>query len=272
MGRIRKGWELAKQSLTVVRQDGSLSAIVILGALATAFVALALFVPAAFFQSDNNNVVAAIFAAVGAYVATFVGTFFAVALAAAAGEVLDGKDATVASGIAVARRHIRAIAGWALVLTTVNLVLQALRERVGWLGDMLIGAVGVAWGLATFFVIPTLAVQDIGPIDAVKRSATLFRAKWGEQLVGTASIGILFFLLGFVPAIILVAIGVAISEAAVTITLIVIAVLIVVAATILGSAARSVFSVALYRHAIGDGATGPFSAGDLQAAVTQKRR
>jgi Family of unknown function (DUF6159) len=146
--------------------------------------------------------------------------------------------------------------GWALVLTTVNLVIQALRERVGFLGNLLLGAAAVAWGLATFLVVPILALEGLGPLDALRRSTGLFREKWGEQLVGTASIGLVFGLLGTVPAVALVFLGIASGSTVVAVALVVVGVLIAVAAAVLGSAARSVFSVALYRYAAGHGATG----------------
>ena len=43
-----------------------------------------------------------------------------------------------------------------------------------------------------------------------------------------------------------------------------------VAAGVLGSAARGVFAVALYRYASGAGPTGPFTAADLERAVARK--
>jgi hypothetical protein len=52
--------------------------------------------------------------------------------------------------------------------------------------------------------------------------------------------------------------------------LLVLAILIAVAAGILGSAARAVFAVALYRYATGAGATGPFTEQDLERAVVRK--
>jgi Family of unknown function (DUF6159) len=185
--------------------------------------------------------------------------------------VLDGRDATIRDGTAVASRNLGAIAGWALVLTTVNLVIQALRERAGILGNLLLGAATVAWGLATFLVVPILGLEGLGPLAALDRSASLFRQKWGEQLVGTASIGVLFALLGTVPALVLGFLGLASGSTAVAIVLIVLAVLIAVAAGVLGSAARAVFAVALYRYAAGVGATGPFSNEDLGSAVARKR-
>ena len=270
MRRIGPGWQLAKLSLRVVRSDGSLSVLVVLGGIASGAVALAFLAPAAVAYSIEETWLAGIIAVVGVYLATVVATYFAVALAASAAEVLDGRDATVRGGIAVAGRNVGAILGWALVLTTVNLVLQALRERASLLGTLLLGAAAVAWGLATLLVVPLLALEGLGPLAALSRSTSLFRQKWGEQLVGTASIGLIFTLLGTVPAALLGFLGIASGSTVLAIVLIGLAVLIAVAAGVLGSAARAVFAVALYRHAAGTGATGPFSAHDLDRAVLRK--
>lgn len=270
MGRIAAGWHLAKLSLRVVRSDLSLSVIVVLGGIASGAVALAFFAPAAVAYSIEETWLAAVIGAIGVYLATVVATYFAVALAAAAAEVLDGRDATVRGGMAVAGRNLGAILGWALILTTVNLVLQALRERAGLLGNLLLGAAAVAWSLATLLVVPIIALEGIGPLEALSRSTSLFRQKWGEQVAGTASIGILFTLLGVVPAMALMFLGFASGSTAIAVAFLVVAVLIAVAAGILGSAARAVFAVALYRYATGDGATGPFSERDLEQAVVRK--
>ena len=118
---------------------------------------------------------------------------------------------------------------------------------------------------------PILALEGLGPLQALDRSAALFRAKWGEQLVGTASIGILFAVFGTVPAVLLVFLGLASGSTAVTVVCVVVGILGAVVAGVLGSAARSVFSVALYRYAAGVGPTGPFTAADLESAVARKR-
>ena len=270
MGRIARGWHLATVSLRVVRSDGSLSVLVVLGGIASGATALAFLVPAAVAYSIEEKWLAGALAVVGTYLATLVATHFAVALAAASAEVLDGREATVGGGTAVASARLGAIAGWALVLTTVNLVIQALRSRAGPIGNLLLGAATVAWGLATFLVVPIVALEGLGPLAALDRSASLFREKWGEQLVGTASIGILFAVLGTLPAVALILLGLASGSTAVAITLVVVGVLVAVAAGVVGSAARAVFSVALYRYASGSGGTGPFTEDDLEGAVARK--
>ena len=88
--------------------------------------------------------------------------------------------------------------------------------------------------------------------------------------MGTASIGVLFALLGTLPAVALMFLGFASGSDTLAVALIVVGVLLAVAAGVLGSAARAVFSVALYRYASGRGPTGPFTEQDLETAVARK--
>ena len=94
-------------------------------------------------------------------------------------------------------------------------------------------AEAVAWGLATLLVVPILALEGLGPLAALSRSTALFREKWGEQLAGAASIGVLFTVLGVVPAVVLMSLGFASGSGVVAIALLVVAVLIAVVAGVL---------------------------------------
>ena len=115
MGRIAAGWGLAKLSLRVVWSDGSLSVLVVLGGIASGAVALAFLAPVAVANSIDEKWPAAIIGGLGVYLSTVAATYFAVALAA----VLDGRDATVRGGMAVASRCVEPILGWALLLRRV---------------------------------------------------------------------------------------------------------------------------------------------------------
>lgn len=270
MGRLTRGWGLAKQSLTVVLADASLGALVVLGAVVSGAVALALLVPAAILYDDGQTAPAVILGLVGAYLATFLATFFAVALAAAAAEVLDGRDATVGRAVSVAWRALPAVAGWALLLLTVNLVLQLVASRLGPLGRIVTGLVGAAWGLVTFLVVPVVALEGLGPLEALRRSGALFRERWGEQMVGQVSISGIVMLAALVPAGLLLALatlGPGEGIGPFEIVAIAAAILVVIVASVLGSAARAVFSVALLRYAAGAGAQAPFTAAELESAV-----
>lgn len=255
----------------MVLTDGSLAALVVLGTLTTVLIAAALLGPGAVAWPDDR-VLGGILVVAGVYAATATGVFFAVALAVAGADVLDGRDATVGRSLSVASGRLGPILGWALILTTVNIVLQAIRERAGILGQIVAGLGGVAWGLVTFLVIPIVALEGLSARDALTRSGQIFRERWGDQIVGQVSISGVFFVCGFLPAIGLGALGLASGSTGLAVALIAIAAVVVIVTAILAAAARAVFSVALYRFATGAGSRGPFSDGALQQAVRPRRR
>jgi hypothetical protein len=121
--------------------------------------------------------------------------------------VLQGEDATVAGGLAVARRRLPQIAAWAGVVASVNLVIRALEARFDGLASILVAGLAVAWGLATFLAIPIIALEGLGPWDTLKRSSALFRQRWEEQVTGQFTIGGIVFLVAILPAILVAGIG-----------------------------------------------------------------
>jgi hypothetical protein len=216
------------------------------------------------------------FAAVALYLATFVTIYAGVALAAASAKVMDGGQVTVAEGLAAARARRGMIAKWALVQATVGLILNALQaalESNGALrlvGTIVIALVGAAWSVATFFVVPLLAFEDVGPGDALKRSIHLVKERWGEGVVGGVSIGGAVFLLGVLPCVAVIAIGVVLAGPG-GIVIAAIGAVGLVIALVVGNALGQIFRVALYRFATTERADGGFAAVDLEAAFRHRR-
>jgi hypothetical protein len=60
---------------------------------------------------------------------------------------------------------------------------------------MIGGIVGTAWAVATYFVMPAVVVEGVGPIKAVRRSSALLRRTWGESLAGAGGLGLIQLLL-----------------------------------------------------------------------------
>jgi hypothetical protein len=79
------------------------------------------------------------------------------------------------------------------------MVLRAISERAGIIGKIVIGLIGFVWTVATYFVVPVLVVDGVGPIEAVKRSAATIRKTWGESLVTNIGLGAMSFI-GFMIA------------------------------------------------------------------------
>src|SRR6185437_8830886 len=109
----------------------------------------------------------------------FVIIFFNSALVACVLKQIDGVQPTLGYGLAVARQRLPQILGWALLTSTVGILLRLLEEKVGLLG--------MAWSVTSFLVVPVLVAEDTGPIESYKRSVEMLRRTWGEQIIGNVS-------------------------------------------------------------------------------------
>lgn len=281
MNRISRGWALTVQSWHILKKDRSLVVFPVLSTTFAILATLAIFIPAVLWESsytpnpDDNDLALYLAGVVTAYVSTFIAIFFNVALAACAARSLRGEHSTVGYGINAAAQRIGPILGWTLLATTVGLILRALEERAPTLGRIAVWLVGAAWSIATFFVVPVLALEDAGPVDSLKRSATAVKARWGEGATGAATISLVTFAVA-VPIVIvgalaggaLVNIG-HLLPALVVFALTLAAVLVV---AMISAALSQIFRVALYQYAATGQAVGGFDQHLLQGAFTDRRR
>lgn len=282
MGRISTGWALTKQSWAVLRKDRSL---VIFPILSTVFVVVAvaaIMVPTAFVTGtyvdgslQQNNPMLGVVAVVTLYVATFIAIFFNVALASCAARSLRGEDTTVGEGVAAAMRQIGPILGWTLVAGTVGLILQILENRFPLLGRIAVWIAGAAWAVATFFVIPVIAMEGTGPIRSLKRSVQVVKARWGEGATGQIAISGVTGLI--VLGIVLVGggagyafVAAGLTPAAIAVGAVAVAAVIVVA--VVASALNAIFRVAVYQFAAIGQAPPAFDPQLVQSAFGSRSR
>jgi hypothetical protein len=200
------------------------------------------------------------------FVTYFIGIFFNAAVVGAATIRLQGGDPTVRDGLRLAASRTGKIAGWAAVSATVGLILRALEERFGWLGDIVVAIIGAAWSAVTFFVVPILLYEPLGVIQSVKRSASIFKQRWGETFIGSGAIGLAMVLIAL--PIVAVAVGLGALYLPLGVGFAVLAIGLLVA---LGSAMSGVFNAALYRYATVGEAPGGFQPEDLQGSFRPKR-
>ncbi len=192
-------FELMKMSWRVLMLDRELIFFPVMSVLALVVLALAIFLgglAGGGFETGEEGGVSGgglALVLVMAFASSFIVIFFNAALVAAALERLRGGDPNVASGLKAASAHIPQILAWALVTTVVTLILQILRDRGGIAGQVASWIGGVAWSLATFFVIPLLVAEGIGPFEAIRRSSSLLRQTWGRQVAASFGFGIVTF-------------------------------------------------------------------------------
>ena len=279
MNRIQRGWQLTKESWAIVRRDRSLLVFPVVAAI-SALLAAAIFVGGgiALQDSTGSEPLLIVVLVVGAYVLVAVSIFFNVALSACAARALEGHDTTPAEGFAAARSRFGVILSWAgvqlVVGALISIVQALLREGAGAIiGAIIGGLANLAWNIATFFVIPAIALEGLGPKDALKRSIAVMRERWGEGVTGSFAIGGLIFLLAFLPGVALVALGIAISSSSGVLAgvLIALGVAIFVVGAVLQAALMAIFKVALFRFATEDKVLGSYERAQLEAAFVPRK-
>ncbi len=192
---------------------------------------------------------------------------------------LEGKKPTVRDGLQIAWANLSRIAGWAAVAATVGIILQALENiKVGGrggrggfaVGALLAGILGLSWSILTYMVVPVLIVEQVGPIEAIKRSGSLLKKTWGEQVIGAGGIGLMTFLLALIGVLPVLA-GVAIGGHGAFAVGLAVALLYWLALGALSSALGGIYRAALYRYSTTGQAPEGFSKEDLEQAFGSKR-
>ncbi|MSO79738.1 MAG: hypothetical protein EXQ79_09060 [Acidimicrobiia bacterium] len=277
MQRLKNSWELGKISWSVLKSDRTLAWFPVLSAVVSlvVFGAFAGLIAATSIDSegakDSLEPMGYVFV-FAAYIAlAFVGNYFLGALVYGANQRLNGHEAKFGDSIGAANAKIHRILPWALVSATVSVVLQAIEERLGWFGVLIARVLGAAWAVVTFLTMPVIMLEDLGPIQALKRSGHLLKQTWGENLGAQAGFSILGFV-AMLPAALLIALA---SSADTTGTWIVLggiaAVWLIIVVVVL-SAMSGIYRTALYRFAVDGTAPPAFAGSNLGGAFGERRR
>jgi hypothetical protein len=203
-------------------------------------------------------------------VSSFVVIFFNTALISCVNARLQGRDMSVGEGLSNALRHFTPILGWALLSATVGIILQLIRERGGFIGQIAAGLIGGAWGLVTFFVVPVLVLEDKGVFDAIKESTSLIRKTWGESIIGSGSILLVFIIIGVIGFLGVLATMMLGSAVLFGIALVLFIALVIVLAVV-AAAMQGIFVTALYSYAKSGTVPAAYTKDLIQNAFVQKQ-
>jgi membrane-anchored glycerophosphoryl diester phosphodiesterase (GDPDase) len=278
MGAWGDSRALTRQSWAVLKDNRYLMAYPLLGAVACIVPALVV-VPGILFIAADRNWIGWALVIVGLYLVMLVTALFQAGLTVSAAAELEGGHSSLGHGLGTAFGRLGRLARWAFVSTAVTALTGLLRgNNNGGLAEVifrnvLAAAADVMWQLITFFVMPAMMLDDLGMIDAIKKSASTFKQRWGAQISGGVRIGGLIGLVAVLPAIIALVGGVfltVIGAWAIGVPLAVIGFIVLVIAGLILSAIRGVFSVALYRFATQGVVEGGFTEQQLAGAVKAK--
>jgi hypothetical protein len=264
-GRFSNSFALVKASARVLQLDKELLVFPLLSGIATilvtaSFIAPIFWVGGPQIFGENASYTAYALGFLFYLVQYTVIFFFNAALVGAALIRLDGGDPTVSDGLAIASKRMGSILGYAAIAATVGMLLRFISERAGWLGKIAVGLMGMAWTLTTYLTVPILVTKDIGPIDAVKESALIFKRTWGEQVIGNFGMGWAVGLIAVAWTVLNVAIMVGMASLGMGMTILAaVGVMVIgyIALALFASALNGIYTAALYRYAM-TGETGLF--------------
>lgn len=263
------GYQLAKQSLSVLRSEPQIVIFPIISSIALILVILS-FVPLFAlssggiyhrFQTWQGFVLLFLFY----FVQYLIITFFNVGLITCAYMRLTGAKPSIGAGFQNALYHLDQIVIWALIAASVGTILRTLSDQSHPIGRLLIGLIGVAWSLLTYFVVPIIIFENVNAFRAIPESASLFKRTWGQNIGGRSAIGVFFFLLGMI-GIVPFMLGFYSGSTATFFAVAAIVVLYWVALSLASSTLNGIFLAALYIYA----KTGKLPSGYYDPSLVQQ--
>ena len=197
-GNISNTIHLMKSCVKVLKKDKELVLFPILAALFVIILLGVIFSMGGISLSENPDEQGSIIPlAILIFGANFIVVFFNSALISAALERLRGGDPNISSGLSHAFKHIHHIFLWSIIVTIMALIFAAIRSsgrNRGMMGQIMTeifaSFLQAGWAMMTFFVVPIIVSENLGPISAIKRSSGLFRQTWGNQVAANFGFGI----------------------------------------------------------------------------------
>ncbi len=189
---LKSGWALGKQVRKLVYSDRGLIFYPILMALVVFAEFAILFLPlviTSFIYVASPNAVGLLGYLVVLFVfylaSAFTSTYILVALLLAFRAYAAGKPITLGVALHKTTQYTKYIFEWALFYSIILLILRIIEQRLGLIGRIILGvAAGIALSIATIFVVPVIIDNKVGPISAMKQSASFFIHNFGKTVGG----------------------------------------------------------------------------------------
>ena len=256
MGKFARTWQLMGSAWQLLRQDKRLIVFPLIAGTALAVVIALFAVPMFVAIGAHPHAGEQVRPSPQMYLAMFVFyflaysviIFFNAALIACVLKQIDGERPTLGYGLASAWQRLPQIVGWALLTSSVGILLRMLEDKVGFIGRIVVGMLGMAWSVTSFLVVPVLVAEGSGPIESYKRSVEMLKQTWGEQIIGNVSFGLIFGLFGAVPALVVFMLVLK-SNPLVWLPVGTVLVLYLVMLGLVQSTLQTIYQAAIYRYA-----------------------
>jgi hypothetical protein len=223
MGKFQRSWLLLKSSLSIIARNKQLLAFPVLIFSLTVIIVLFFLAPAVFrptgysytqpehWQAISHSLfthsedvagpgqhrsqtgftpAAVAYLALLYLVSMFFATFFNVAFYNEILAALSGQTVSIGRGLKFACTTWKAVLMWTLFAGLVGLIIKTIEQRLEIVGRLLARFIGLAWSIASVFVIPIIVREEQGanPLNLLKKSAGILKRTWGEALIGYAGL------------------------------------------------------------------------------------
>ena len=211
MNAFSRSWMITKLSFGVINKDRELLGFALLSFIFSTAYVIAMIVPSVLptlvqndFSRESLEIYQYALIFVTYFGLAFIATFFNVCVVYTTKVRFEGGNATFSESFKFALSRIGVIVQWSLLSASVGLLLRILHQLASNLGKIgqivahiIISLMGMAWSIVTIFVVPVLVYENIGPIDAIKKSAAVIKKTWGESLIRAIGLGLIQFLVFF---------------------------------------------------------------------------
>jgi len=272
--RLSNGWKIARNSFKVLQANKQLiifpflSGISLMLVIGTFFTGILANAGWDFDRMEEMSSFSIYFTMFLFYIANyFIIVFFNMALVHCTRLYFHGEEVTVGKGLRFSLSRIGAIFSWAIFAAIVGTILKAIQENSGILGKIITGVIGIIWSVATFFVVPIIAYENLGPLKAFKRSSQMMKEKWGESLGANFSLGLIQLIGMFIVGAVLFILG-SLIHPLVGIALAILGIFVVIAII---SATQTIFISAVYHNITNDPVT-HFSQQMIDDLFQEKRK
>ena len=205
------GIQLSNQVIKVLLKDKGLFVYPVAMAILSLAILLAVFVPLVFFSGGfflALGPIAIIFMLIVYYfIATLIATYFIFALYIAfKAYIATGKKMPMGTALSKAGAYTGLIVQWAVAYTIIRTVIKLIEGQSRGIVEFLIQAIaGIGLFLGTTFAAPIIFEERVGPIDAIKKSASFIINNLGKTFSGIIYFDIIGFIIKAVAGIFIVA-------------------------------------------------------------------
>lgn len=208
MSVFSRSWQITRLSFNVINKDRELLWFALLSFVFSALFTVAMIVPSVLpdvvsggESLDSLEVFQYVMIFATYFGLAFIATFFNVCVVYTTKIRFEGGNATFTESLRFAWSRVGLIIRWSLLSASVGLLLKVLERAAAGFGKageivarIVIGLLGAAWSIAAIFVVPILVYEDLGPVDALKKSMRAVKETWGESLVKSIGLGLMTFI------------------------------------------------------------------------------